>query len=1067
MISEHFIIVHNKVTEYTNNSTIGRLKMFGKYRITPALFLCLCSFLTAAESPDWENCAVIGINKEPAHCTLMPYSTIEEALAGDKKDSRYYQCLNGNWKFHWAKDPDSRPVEFYREDYDVSGWEEIPVPSSWQVYGYGTPVYTNVTYPFKKNPPHVMGIPPEDYTNYDARNPVGSYRTAFTVPGDWDGRKVFIVFDGVDSAFYLWVNGQKVGYSEGSRTPGEFDLTDYLRAGENIMAAEVYRYSDGSYLEDQDMWRLSGIFRDVYLYSTPMLHIRDFFALPDLDEQYQDATLSLRVQVRNYMTEPSDSAAVEAVLYDLMGRRIDDTEMSLTHYRQYPGQDSEFKMTMSVKNPLKWTAETPHLYRLVISLKDDDGRLIETVGCNVGFKKVEIIDGAVYVNGKYIYMKGVNRHEHDPYTGHYVSRESMIQDIVLMKQHNINTVRTCHYPDAPEWYDLCDQYGLYVIDEANIESHGMGYGPETPAKHPEFYKAHMDRTISMVERDKNHPCVTFWSLGNEAGWGENFLATHAWIKWRDSSRPTHYHRGVDVVDLVSPMYPSIGTIVRHARSEDPRPLIMCEYLHAMGNSCGNMKEYWDAIKAHHKLQGGSIWDWVDQGLHKIDPATGKAFWAYGGDFGDKPNDGNFCINGLVQPDRKPNPHLYEVKKVYQNVSVQPLDASKGLYEITNEYVFLNLKDLLTADWEVTTDGVVVQKGEIKDLDIAPGQKNQITIPYDMTTFKESCEYLVKVNFRLAEKQLWAPENYLLAWDQFLLQPAVGPIDIGQEGNLELQDNEGTVIIQSETFAAIFDKSTGMLVSYKIGGHELLVSGLKPNFWRAPTDNDVHSGRPVQQGIWKEANKDYRIESFEARQLSDSEAQVRIIMVLNAKESRLTTVYHVDAKGTILVANYLAPGSDLPDLPRFGMQMQIARQYDVMKWYGRGPHESYWDRNTGAAVGIYQEKVTQPEHLYVRMQEYGNKTDVRWMTLTDEQGNGIKVTGMPLLYVSVWPWSLEDIEQADHPYQLPDRDFITVNIDYKQMGLAGDSWKAKIYEPYTLPAKEYRYTFVIEPVFELN
>ena len=829
-----------------------------------ALSIFTISALSFSQPPDWENCAVIGINKEPAHCTLMPFDTPEQAKAGDQTQSAYFKSLNGKWKFKWSKDPDSRPADFYKPDYDVSGWDEIPVPSNWQLQGCGTPLYTNSTYPFKKDPPYVMGTPPESYTNYSARNPVGSYRTTFTIPDNWDGRKVFIHFDGVDSAFYLWLNGQKVGYSQGSRTPAEFDLSPYLKQGENILAAEVYRYSDGSYLEDQDFWRLSGIFRDVYLFSTPMLHIRDFFARPELEASYRDATLNLSVLVRNYGKTVERSAAIEATLYDPAGRQMDAIVMSWRHSNIEPDIDTLFLLTAPVKNPLKWTAETPNLYRLVIALKDDSGRILETVGCNIGFRKVEIKDGVLLVNGKYIYMKGVNRHEHDPDTGHYVSRESMIRDIVLMKQHNINTVRTCHYPDAPLWYDLCDRYGLYIIDEANIESHGMRYGKDSPAKRPEFYEAHMDRTISMVERDKNHPCVTFWSLGNEAGWGRNFIQTWEWIKQRDPSRPTHYHRGETYVDVVSPMYPSIGSIIRHAESDDLRPLIMCEYSHAMGNSCGGLNDYWIAIKKYRKLQGGSIWDCVDQGLRKTDPATGKEFWAYGGDFGDKPNDGNFCINGLVQPDRKPNPHLSEVKKVYQNVSVRPVDIKTGVFEVKNEYVFTNLKDLLEADWELMQDGRIIRQGKLGQLDIEPGEKMQVKLPLANTVFDPAGEYYVKINFSLADAQSWAPAGYLIAWDQFPVHAPESSASMPNPGGRKpgIKQNKQTIAISNDQFTTVFDKTHGALASYKVNGREMLASPLVPNFWRVPTDNDNGNKMPERLGIWKNAGKNASVESIE-------------------------------------------------------------------------------------------------------------------------------------------------------------------------------------------------------------
>jgi beta-galactosidase len=1045
----------------------------------PKLFIftiILVRSLSFCAPPDWENCAVIGINKEPAHCTLMPFNTIDKAIAGDVEQSANYQSLNGRWQFHWAKDPDSRPVEFYRVDYDASGWDTIAVPSNWQLHGYGTPLYSNIVYPFHRDPPRVTGTPPENYTNYHARNPVGSYRTTFTVPDGWDNRQVFIHFGGVDSAFYLWLNGETIGYSEGSRTPAEFNLTGGLRKGENLLAVEVYRYCDGSYLEDQDMWRLSGIFRDVYLFATPQLHIRDFFAVPVLDEDYRDAKLDVTVKVRNYGPADVPTATVEAFLYDPKGRPVDGAAMSLKHSYINAGVDSMFRMAAMIDDPLKWTAETPHLYRLVIALKDADGALIETVGCHVGFRRFEVKDGALLVNGRYIYVKGVNRHEHDPDTGHYVSRDSMIRDIQLMKQHNINTVRTSHYPNTPEWYELCDEYGLYVINEANIESHGMGYGPETLARDGDFYDAHMDRIVSMVERDKNHACVMLWSLGNEAGWGENLKAAHAWIKRRDTSRPTHYEQGREVVDVVAPMYWSIEQIVRHAQSDDPRPLILCEYAHAMGNSVGNLNDYWTAIKQHRKLQGGSIWDWVDQGLRKTDAATGKEYWAYGGDYGDVPNDSNFCINGLVQPDRQPNPHLYEVKKVYQNVSVRPVEIANGVLEVENEYVFSNLKDMFEVDWQLLENGHVIEQQPLGRLDIEPGQKQRIELPLTGRTFSETGEYYVNINFRLAEATAWAPQHYLLATEQLLVR---SPEDFGlemtpNEKTLSLEEDDRSVRIGNDAFSVTFDKTKGLMTAYTVNGRDLLTSPLTPNFWRAPTDNDRGNNMPQRLGVWKRAGRDWTVDTFSAQQHGPADVRVRTELTLNAKGSKLLTVYEVNAVGKVFIEHELIPGRDLPDLPRLGMQMAMPRSFDTLAWYGRGPHESYRDRKTAAAVGLYTEKVTAPPHRYVRPQEYGNKTDVRWMTLTDETGFGIKVIArvgfgsgpdmlVPALSVSAWPWSMEDLETARHPFELPQRDFVTVNIDAEQMGVGGDnSWGARPHAQYTIPAKPCRYAFVIEP-----
>ena len=1025
--------------------------------------------IAAETQRDWENEKIFRINKEPAHCSLIPFDSVKEARKGNRQSSRHYKMLNGQWKFNWAADPDLRPVDFYKTDYDVSGWDDIKVPSNWQIQGYGTPLYVNMVFPFKVNPPFVMDEPPVRYTNFKERNPVGSYRRTFSILQSWKDEEIFINFDGVNSAFYIWVNGQKVGYSQDSRTPAQFNITKYLIAGENSVAVEVYRNSDGSYLEDQDFWRLSGIFRDVYLFSTPKIHIRDFFVKTDLDDEYKDAVLKVSASVVNYGNAAMDMPKLTAELFNSKGKRVASIKPVKNKIRKIEaGKAVDIEFEKTVKNPLKWSAETPNLYKLVLSHKGKGlfAKVAEAVSCNVGFREVEIKDRVLLVNGKYVYMKGVNRHEHDPDTGHYITRESMIRDIKLMKQGNVNAVRTCHYPDTPMWYDLCDEYGLYLIDEANIESHGLGYGKNSLAKKPSWGPAHMDRTMNMVQRDKNHPSVIIWSMGNEAGDGVNFVANSAWIKKFDPSRPIHYERAGQAkhVDIVSPMYARIPKIIEYAETEGIyRPLILCEYSHAMGNSCGNIADYWATIEKHRALQGGFIWDWVDQGLRKVDKETGKEFWAYGGDYGDKPNSGNFCINGIVQPDRKPNPHYYEMKKAYQNIDVYAVDLDKQQFKIDNQYLFTDVGDLTDAKWEVTRDGEVVQQGVIKGLSIAASASKLITIPYDVSKFDHYGEYLVKVKFTVTKDMPWASKGHLLAWDQFELRSSA-IVDNPAGPALTLDENDGTVAISGKNFAAKFSKELGALVSYKVSGVEMMAGPLIPNFWRAPTDNDGGNKMPKRLGIWKEAAQNRKVDSVKVLKKDDNRIGVTVISTAAAKESKVIVDYEVHGNGSILVYYRLKPGKELPNIPRIGMQFKMPKAFDNMKWYGRGPHENYWDRKTGAAVDVYAEKVTEPAHEYVRPQENGNKTDVRWMTLTDNAGKGLKFTALPLLSVSAWPYAMEDIEAAKHPFEIAERDYITVNVDYKQMGVGGDnSWGAKTHKEYTLPAKEYAYSFVIEPV----
>ena len=1026
-----------------------------------ALCAGLAFVLTAAQAQgptnDWENPQVIGSNKEAAHATMMGYPDKASAIEGKRKSSPFYRSLNGRWRFNWVEKPVQRPEDFYKTDFDDSQWDQIEVPANWQLQGYGIPIYLNHPYPFEKNPPFIQH-------NY---NPVGSYRTTFLIPAKWKGREVFLHFAGVESAFYVWVNGAKVGYSQGSRLPAEFDITHHLKPGEaNLLAVEVYRWSDGSYLECQDFWRLSGIFRDVFLYSTPKVHIRDFEVKTDLDENYLDADLDVEVKLVNFGSEMEQDLSLEAILVDPFENREYVIAESSTF--SIDTERSQSFLTR-VRQPRKWTAETPDLYTLVLILKDGQGNALEHTGCRVGFREVEMRGGQVMVNGRPVLFKGVNRHEHDPITGHYVSRDSMVRDVELMKRFNINAVRTCHYPDDPEWYDLCDEYGIYLIDEANIESHGMGYRPDvTLGNNPEWRKAHLDRIERMVERDKNHPSVVIWSMGNEAGDGVNFVAGSDWIHQRDPSRPVHYERALlrEHVDIYSPMYMRIEGLKRYASRPQKRPLILCEYAHAMGNSVGNLQDYWDVIEAEPQLQGGFIWDWVDQALF-AKTSDGRPFFGYGGDFGDVFNDGNFLCNGLIQPDRNLNPHLWEVKKVYQNVKVTSMDAAAGQFQIENKHFFANLFNINVL-WELTEDGESIQSGALESLDLPPGQNADIVIPFELPESKMSSEYHLTVKFVLSEDELWAEKGHILAWDQFALQAgtkAAMEVDPESLPDLALFDTEKQFVIKGDGFEARIGKESGALEDYTKGDMKLVTSPLVPNFWRAPTDNDNGNRMPWRQAVWRMAGPQRLVEEVKAQKRGDSVAVVTASYVLPAGMSRQTITYAVYGNGDVVVTNEFEVGMQgLPNLPRFGMQMTIPGEYEKIAWYGRGPQESYWDRKTGAAVGQYGGTVAELIHPYIRPQECGNRTDVRWLTLTDENGAGWLAVGDPVLSVSAWPFGQDAIERAEHTFELSSGRGITVNLDLKQMGVGGDnSWGARPHEPYTLPATAYSYSFRLTPL----
>jgi len=1016
---------------------------------------------------DWENPEMIGLNKEPPHATLLPFVDAKSAAMGNEKDSPYFLSLNGQWKFNWVGKPSERPLDFHGKGFDDSGWDEIPVPSNWQMHGYGIPIYTNIPYPFEKaDPPHI----PHD------NNPVGSYRRMFRIPEDWQGRRVFLHFGGVESAFYLWVNGKKVGYSQGSRTPAEFDVTPYTQVGENLLAVEVYRWSDGSYLEDQDFWHLSGIFRDVYLFSTSSLHIRDFWVVTDLDENYEDAAVNVNVKVRNYMDRPF-LCKVETVLLDSEEKLVVgpvEKEVSIE-----AGKEGSLDFKRSVENPKKWSAEYPHLYTLLLTLKDHPGDVIEVISCQVGFREVEIKEGQLLVNGMPILIKGVNRHEHDPDTGHTISEESMIRDIRLMKQFNINAVRTSHYANDPKWYALCDRYGLYLIDEANIESHGMGYKPErTLANKPEWKKAHLDRTIRMIERDKNHPSVIIWSLGNEGGDGPNFEATSAWIHGRDPTRPVHYERAGmrPHTDIICPMYPRPARLREYGLKDLERPLIMCEYAHAMGNSVGDLSGYWDIIHEFEKFQGGFIWDWVDQGLRKRVPEKylkqneaqeKEYFWAYGGDFGppETPSDGNFCMNGLVFPDRTPHPSLFEVKKVYQPIKIQPVDLERSKIKVLNMYDFTSL-DTFDGSWELRADGKVVQQGKLPQLSIVPGKSQILILPIQKPVLKPGVEYWLNVSIRLSHTTTWAEKGHEVAWEQFKLPwdtKTGGKVFVSSLPKVKFNDMTDSISLSGENFNLKFSKKEGMIESLKFRGFELIKSGPVPHFWRAPIDNDIGNRMPERCGIWRKAGLDRIVEKVEVEQVAPQAVRIKVDCHLAANDSSYLTTYTVYGSGDIIVESHFSPRGELPELMRFGMQMELPPGFETFTWYGRGPHETYWDRKTGARIDVYEGTVDEQFVDYSKPQENGNKTDVRWVALMNNEGVGLLAVGQPLLSVSARHYTTLDMEWAAHKYEMDRKPYVIFNIDAKQTGVGGDnSWGARPHDWCTLWSKPYSYSYRLRP-----
>ncbi|OJJ18900.1 hypothetical protein BKI52_22785 [marine bacterium AO1-C] len=1022
-----------------------------------------------AQTNDWENQKIFAINKEPSRATAFPFESREKAMKNDKSKSNNFLSLNGIWKFRWTKRPANRPKDFYKLDYSVDKWDNLSVPSNWEMKGYGVPHYLDVNYPFSPKPPKI----PNHY------NPVGSYKRTFILPQNWKNREVFIHFGAVRSAMYVWVNGKKVGYSQGSKLPAEFNITSFVKSGQNQVAVEVYRWSDGSYLEDQDFWRLSGIEREVFVYATPKTHIEDFAVLSDLDRRYQHGNFSLTTQVRNRLGNQAKNKKyqVKISLIDAKGQTVFTQGRKLTLSGKNT-QQLQFRQT--VKNPLKWTAETPNLYTLFITLQQDSETVIEVLTCKVGFRKVEIKQGQLMVNGVPITIKGVNRHEHDPTNGHVVDEASMIRDIQLMKQYNINAVRCSHYPNMPRWYELCDQYGMYVIDEANIESHGLSIydTTKTLANRIEWYEPHLDRVKRMVERDKNYPCIIIWSLGNEAGYGVIFRKMYQWVKQRDASRPVQYEMSQQTAytDIQAPMYHTIERIEKYAKTNPNKPLILCEYAHAMGNSVGNLQDYWDVIDKYKALQGGFIWDWVDQGLWMKDE-KGNKFFGYGGDFDHLPvqSDSNFCINGLVQADRKINPHIWEVKKVYQYIKVKPKGDLKNLtFELSNQYDFTDLSNF-DISWELRVDGYLIKKGALPTVSLAPHQKRTWVFPEKLLPQKLEGEVMLTFRFRTNQKQPLVDKGHEVAWYQFQLPSTLsaGVIRFEEMSAVSVQKNDAKeLLIKGKNFTIRFDKKTGTLASYVFQGTELIKRGMEPNFWRPPNDNDLGNGMPQRCKIWHFAGKNRTNITLKVKTKARHKIVVKINSVIPAGKSTYQTTYSIYGSGDVVIANEFKADKSLklPEIPRLGMTMQLPKGFTTMKWYGRGPHESYWDRKTGAAIGVYQGSVWAQYHPYVRPQETGNKTETRWVVLQNKKGVGLAAFGRPWLSCSAYQFANSDLDHVSaqvynrHTTDIVPRNLVTLNLDFKQMGLGGDnSWGARIHKEYTLPAKDYTYRFRIRPI----
>lgn len=1035
--------------------------------------------------PEWQDETRLHEGTEAPAATMTRFPDEVTARTLRREHSPFYASLNGDWKYRWSPTPSARVAGFERPGFDDHAWATIPVPSNVELQGYGIPIYTNITYPWKVTTPPLV---PEE------NNSVSAYRRNFRVPDAWAGREVFLTFDGVNSFFRLWLNGGKLGFSKDSRTPATFRLTPHLVAGENSLAVEVLRWCDASYLEDQDLWRLSGIFRDVTLWSAAPAHVRDFEVCTPFDVAGDDATLELRVELKNSAETPRE-LVVESTFLAPDGSSLFHETAGRVHVPA--GATATIHFAKKLRAPARWSAEVPALHTLFLTLSDAaGGPPLEVIPWRVGFRRVEIKAGQLLINGQPTLFRGVNRHEWDPDLGQVVTRARMIEDIRLMKQHNINAVRACHYPNVPAWYALCDEYGLYVIDEANIESHGMGYGERSLAHPPSWGPAHLDRTIRLVERDKNHACVVIWSLGNEAGFGDNFRTTARWVKRRDPLRPVQYEQDAEteVTDIKCPMYARPEDALAYARGARPQPYIQCEYAHAMGNSTGDLWAYWAPIYASApRLQGGFIWDWVDQGLRTpvptsraieslenprslpLDPTLGT-FFAYGGTFGpaDIASDGNFCANGLVNADRKPNPGIAEVKKVYQPIQLRAHDLARGEVELHNWADFQAAEEWLVAAWCVVSEGRVLQQGTLDDLALAPREKKVIAVPVSRPAdLTPGAEYFLELRFTLKHDTVWAQAGHEVAWAQFSL-PWFAPARelSGPRPMLRCDENGTRITVIGANFAAGFDRETGWLVSLVVEEIELLESPLGPYFWRAPVDNDRGSlmagpaepGKGATLSIWRHAHRSWRASEVRVEQRDAGRVTVTVTGVFADTGCPYRVTWSVLGSGDILVdAELDAPALPVVELPRFGMQTTLRAGFDRLTWLGRGPHETYWDRQD-ARVGLFAGTVREQYHDYIKPQETGNKEDVRWLALRDATGRGLLAVGRPRLSVNALHATTEDLTFAAqignfYRYQLPERDTVTLNLDWHQRGLGGDdSWGALPHGQFRLMQPPFRYGY---------
>ena len=1045
---------------------------------------------------EWEDPQIVELGKEPPHAGFLPYSTTEDVIADDEERSPWFKSLNGSWKFYYVNTPEERPASAHLDEFNDTRWKDIQVPGNWELQGFGIPIYTNFLLPFPPNPPFIN----HEYA------PVGTYRTRFSVPANWSGKDVILSFGSINGCGYVWVNGQAVGLTKTAKTAAEFNISRYLRKGENKLCVQVFRWHDGSYLEDQDMWRLSGLERDVMLYARNPTGIADFWVKCGLDDRYTDGTVNATIDLRQ--TSQMTNYSVELNIFDKNKRVVFTRQEKLGSEK--PAPRAQVTFAGAVKNPEKWSAEFPNLYTAVITIRDEQGRVTECAGAKLGFRRIEIKGARFLVNGQRALVKGVNRHEHEKYTGsRALSTSGMIEDIRLMKQFNINTCRSSHYPDDPRWLKLCDAYGLYIIDEANIESHGLGAefqyfrdvktqipypwqpienqefntGKDTPReKHPAYdplwKAAHHDRLRRCIERDKNHACVVVWSLGNECGNGPVFYEMYDWAKKRDDSRPVLSEQAGTQrnTDIIAPMYPPASDLEQFPKD---RPLIMCEYAHAMGNSVGNLAQYWDVIRASENLQGGCIWDWVDQGI-EAKTADGRSYFGYGGDFGaqDFFSDYNFVCNGLVAADRTPHPGLYEVKKVYQNIQFQDESWTAGKIRVKNEFNFTNLRDF-DFRYELLNNGAIVQQGNFT-VDAAPGETKPIQLDIPQFKLASGTEILLQVFAQQRAGSAAIPAGHEVAREQFAGNSSFfSKIDRDEGGTLAVVRNGNMLSFASGDISGMFDTGNGKLLMYARKGVNLLRMYdyeysffPEPYFWRAPTDNDFGADFQNYARPWASAHKTRKMKAVTVGQQTPAGLPITVTYRLPDVRSAYTLQFLIQNDGSLRIESTLELPSDseVPELPRMGMRFQLPAACSQLEWYGRGPWENYADRKQAAHIGIWNDHTDYGwTRGYIRPQESGYKTDTRWIRLTDHTGFGVEVTGLQPICFSAMPQLSEDFDEGTikknrHTSDIVQRRFVCLQVDLAQRGVGGDnSWGAQPHDEYRLTGKKYTYAFVLRVV----